>query len=86
MYVCRPIATWIVGSNTCGLWQGVCTTPLCAGLVVIFSDKHSESTICTNTIQTGMIYCFGLANYVDLSECPAVFLSLCRTTSQRGIG
>jgi len=30
-YVCMQtycLATWIVGSSTCGLWQGVCTTPL----------------------------------------------------------
>ena len=46
------VATLTVGSSACGLWQGVCTYPLYSGLVVTFSNKHSESTICADTVQT----------------------------------
>lgn len=49
------VATWTVGSSACGLWQGVCTYPLYSGLVVTFSNKHSESTICADTVQTSMM-------------------------------
>ena len=44
-----------MGSSACGLWQGVCTYPLYSELVVTFSNKHSESTICADTVQTSMM-------------------------------
>ena len=82
MYVCRPIVLqpglWDQVRVDCGR-EFALLLLLSAGLVVIFLDKHSESTICTNTIQTGIIYCFGLMR--TWVKCPAVFLSICRTTS-----
>jgi len=42
---------------------------LSAGLVVIFLDKNSESTACTNTIQTDIIIIL-FWTYEDLSKIP----------------